>query len=45
MKLLARFHDRFIQASTWESKTTPYIKKILDKYIKMTINMRMILTS
>lgn len=45
MKLLARFHDRFIQTSTWESKSTPYIKKILDKYIKMAINMRMTLAS
>ena len=45
LKLMDKFHGRFVQSTGWETKTTPYMRKLLDKSIKNGKNMRMILVS
>ena len=42
---MARFYDRFTQDSTWESKTTPNVRNLLDNYVEKTRNIRIILAS
>lgn len=39
---MARFQDRFIHATSWETNITSYIKKMLDKCFENVRNMRMI---
>lgn len=42
LKFMSMFHDRFAQAVRWKKKITPCVKKLLDKSVEKSRNMRMI---
>jgi hypothetical protein len=39
---MARFHDRYAQAISWETKTTPCVRKLVDRSIEKARNMGII---
>jgi hypothetical protein len=39
---MARFHDRYAQAISWERKTTPCVRKLVDRSIEKARNMGII---
>lgn len=42
LKFVSRFHDRLAQAVRWKTKVTPCVRKLLDKSVEKSRNMRMI---
>jgi hypothetical protein len=45
LKFVSRFHDRLAQAVRWKTKVTPCVRKLLDKSVEKSRNMRMISSS
>jgi hypothetical protein len=40
LKLMSRFHDRFVKAISWETKTIIYVRKMLENAVGKSKNIR-----
>lgn len=45
LKLMFRFHDRYIYVASWETHTTPYVRELLYRSIEKSRHMRMMTVS